>query len=179
MLFKRVVVSILFASLLGAAQVRQLTDDEMWEAWRQSANYISARLKVPSTAFIFGIEDTQFARSGKNAVRVRLTVDAQNAYGVMLRNHYTLKVVNLQNGYYRTGLVPARGQAQVNVGVVVKHNIGEAPLSWASRRVEKEWKELRTFSLRQNNRSQALLIYFGSILSTHALSDPPNPRPLC
>ena len=98
----KVVFVLLFSAALmipnaWAASKPPLTNEEMVAAYDQSVSYISARLKAPSTAQFCSLEQARFGR-GRNwpskapAIIVKLTVDAQNSYGAMLRSNFTCKV---------------------------------------------------------------------------------------
>lgn len=81
------------ASLFGRTKAppRDLSSEEITVYYAAVVEYISNQLLAPSTAHFGSIEETGFkardSRVGGN-VNVELRVDAQNAFGAMLRKTY-------------------------------------------------------------------------------------------
>jgi len=92
---KAAAVALLLAAFCFAGDKkppRQLTPEEVQAAYQVSVNWITARLKAPSTARFAPIEETKFSPAMRNSIDVRLWVDAQNSFGAMLRNAWRCNV---------------------------------------------------------------------------------------
>jgi type IV secretory pathway VirB10-like protein len=92
------------ANTMTKKSARQLTQEEMQNAYRMSLARIATMLKAPATAQYQPIEQVQFSpgKLQKNGIVVRLYVDAQNSFGAMLRQLWTCHVGSQQpNGLYK------------------------------------------------------------------------------
>jgi len=70
-----------------------LTQEQMQMAYNVGVNYISERLKAPSTAKFQPIEGIRFNPDGRvlftrHRITFEIWVDAQNSFGAMLRNRF-------------------------------------------------------------------------------------------
>ena len=82
-----------------AGDKRPLTDDEMRNAYRVSVDWIYQHLKAPTSAHFADETEARFARSRKDSIDVKLYVDAQNAYGAMLRKGWLCRVSPRDGAY--------------------------------------------------------------------------------
>ncbi len=102
-MLRLMILTLLACSAVAADKKpeRVLTDEEKQTAYNVAVNWISARLKAPSTAHFAPISEAVFSDGSTHVIRpkdwagavsVRLYVDAQNSYGAMLRGVWNCRV---------------------------------------------------------------------------------------
>jgi hypothetical protein len=79
--------------------------DDSGQAWEQAKNAVKARLKAPSTAIFPSFRDIQVEKIGTVTYEIYGYVDAQNAFGAMIRTNFFVSVSQVQNNKWKINSV--------------------------------------------------------------------------
>jgi hypothetical protein len=81
----------------------QVSDDEKLFAWMAAEKIVKQNLKAPSTAkfpFSYNSTSVEIKKIDANTFRVNAYVDAENSYGAIIRNNFTITIVKSGSGNF-------------------------------------------------------------------------------
>jgi hypothetical protein len=92
---------IIWGSISGNEQPEAPHTPDATEAYVMSQDFVSQRLKAPSTASFPWISEATVTDQGLGEFTVTAYVDAENSFGAKLRQHYSCRMVYLGNDQWK------------------------------------------------------------------------------